>query len=238
MYCFAICEDEKECLHYLAEQIRSAFEECGETVRLDQYDCGGHLIEEIRKGKSYDVLFLDIVMPGIDGFDICRKIRSWESETLVVFISANEELVFQSFEVQPFHFLRKNHIDREIGLVAQEILRKLRQKKTDKVVIREERSGKLHILPVKDTLYVEAQLRTCIARPKKEEITIRRPFRELESQLLASGFIKVHRSYLVNYRHIYRIENQKVILNDGIEIPISRDRIGDVKKEFMIWNRR
>ena len=65
MYCFAICEDEKECLHYLAEQIRSAFEECGETVRLDQYDCGGHLIEEIRKGKSYDVLFLDIVMPGI-----------------------------------------------------------------------------------------------------------------------------------------------------------------------------
>ena len=218
------------------EILRGIFEDDYEVILAEN---GREAVEYINlnRGKLAAIL-LDIVMPGIDGFDICRKIRSWESETLVVFISANEELVFQSFEVQPFHFLRKNHIDREIGLVAQEILRKLRQKKTDKVVIREERSGKLHILPVKDTLYVEAQLRTCIARLKKEEITIRRPFRELESQLLASGFIKVHRSYLVNYRHIYRIENQKVILNDGIEIPISRDRIGDVKKEFMIWNRR
>ena len=111
MYHFAICEDEKECLNYLAVQIIEAFKECGETIALDQYSGGRNLIDAVMQGRNYDVLFLDIVMPDMDGFEICRKIRTWESDTLVVFISSNEELVFQSFEVQPFNFLRKNKIE-------------------------------------------------------------------------------------------------------------------------------
>ncbi|CUQ59719.1 MULTISPECIES: LytR/AlgR family response regulator transcription factor [Hungatella] len=238
MYHFAICEDEKECLNYLAVQIIEAFKECGETIALDQYSGGRNLIDAVMQGRNYDVLFLDIVMPDMDGFEICRKIRTWESDTLVVFISSNEELVFQSFEVQPFNFLRKNKINTEIGITAKEIQRKLKQKSIDKVTIIEERSGKLHILPLKETLYVEAQLRCCRIRLKEEEIIVRSHFSSLEKQLISCGFIKVHRSYLVNYRYIYRIENQEILLDGGIRVPISRDRIGDVKMEFMIWNRR
>lgn len=238
MYHFAICEDERDCLSYLAVQIIEAFKGCGESIKLDQYSEGRNLIDAVMQGKSYDVLFLDIVMPDMDGFEICRKIRTWESDTLVVFISSNEELVFQSFEVQPFTFLRKNKIHTEIVVTAKEIQRKLKQKNIDKVTIVEERSGKLHILPVKDTLYVEAQLRCCRIRLKEEELIVRSHFSSLEKQLNPCGFIKVHRSYLVNYRYIYRIENQEILLDGGIRLPISRGRIGDVKMEFMIWNRR
>lgn len=115
MYSFAVCDDEPEYLKFAAEEIRKAFALAGEKVAVELYARGEKLVRDIQEGREFQVLFLDIVMPETDGFEICRQIRVWESNTLVVFFSSNEELVFQSFRVQPFGFLRKKYLQSESG---------------------------------------------------------------------------------------------------------------------------
>lgn len=238
MYSFAICEDETESMNYLSEQIIQTFEKCGKKIHLEKFDNGRSLIDAIRTGKKFDALFLDIVMPDVDGFQVCKILKTWEMDILVIFVSANDELVFQSFGIRPFSFLRKNYVWEDLEPLAIDIIGRLRRSDKKQIVIQEERSDTIHVFPVKHMLYAEAQLRTCKICLQKEEVYVRYIFRNLESQLIPSGFIKVHRSFLVNYRFIYQIDKREVVLVNGNRIPVSRDRIGDVKKEFMFWNRR
>ncbi|MGP1589381.1 MAG: LytR/AlgR family response regulator transcription factor [Oribacterium sp.] len=238
MFHFAICEDERPYLEYLSEEIQTVFRNIGSArgqFSIEPFNDSSRLLDTILSGKQYDVLFLDIVMPGVDGFELCRQLRAREAETLVIFISSKEELVFQSFAVQPFNFLRKNYVHEELPAAAREILQRLRRQRFHQLTLREPASGRVFTLPLKDILYVEAQLRYSHIRLRQEELNIRLPFREMEDTLLPLGFLKVHRSYLVNYRCIHRIDRQELSLSDGSRIPISRGRTGVVKMEFMEW---
>ena len=184
MYSFAICEDEVVCLSYLKHVIKQAFEKEKIEVVIEVFEDGEALIRQIQQGKVYDVLFLDIVMPTINGFEICKTLKTWEKETLVVFISGQEELVFQSFEVQPFCFIRKNYIESELPLLVEKLQKKLALSSSQKIIIKEERSGKLYFFNVKDIIYVEAQLHMCHLYLKQEERIIRFVFKELEALLV------------------------------------------------------
>lgn len=239
-YHFAICEDDKIFLEYLKTELQEAFADAanGESFLIDTYSDSCTLLERIQAGESYDALFLDIVMPDISGFELCRRIRSWESGVLIIFVSSKEELVFQSFDVQPFYFLRKNHLDQESGTVTREVMEKLRLNNMDKISLQGVNGSVLFTVSIRDTMYAEAQLRFCRFKMVVGEQSVKLPFREIIRQLEPAGFIRVHRSYLVNYRFIRRIEGQDVELDDGNRIPISRGRTGEVKMAYMQWSRR
>lgn len=105
-------------------------------------------------------------------------------------------------------------------------------------MITEKQSGRNFIFRVNTVRYLEAQGRVCRIYLKNEDVGVRYPFRDIEQIFLPCGFIKIHRSYLVNYREIYRVDHLEVALGDGTRLPVSRDRIAEVKKEIMLWNRR
>lgn len=186
MYRFALCEDEQVSLEYLGERIEQEFTRRMGTgdrrepgFKLDRYGRAEELLAAASRGIRYDVMFLDIVMPEIDGFEICRRLRTWEKETLIVFVSANEELVFQSFDVQPFAFLRKNHIWSDLEMVAGKLLHRLSQSDAEQIAIQEEQSGKVHMLSVQTTIYVEAQIHQCRVRIVNGEFFMRCRFRDV-----------------------------------------------------------
>lgn len=103
----AIVEDEKEARVYLRNNLVRAFAERNRNLAVDLFADGQEFFSMFEKHYHYDVLFLDIEMSGLSGFEICRRVREIKPDMLVVFISGREELVFQSFEVQPFRFIRK-----------------------------------------------------------------------------------------------------------------------------------
>lgn len=232
MYQAAIVEDEKEILEHLKNTMISVFNERHISMAFDTFSTGDGFLQTFGAHYHYDVIFLDIEMPGSDGIQVCRQIRQQSPDTLVVFISNKEELVFQTFEVQPFRFIRKSEYSKLLPSLVDDIIHKLEEQKKHMIFLTEPGSGDIFSFDIRNILYVEAQRKNCLIVTEQDSSSVCCKISEIEKQLLPYGFIKVHRSYLVNCRHIFYIGKTAILLTTRQEIPVSRGKVEEVKEAF------
>lgn len=157
MYLVAVCDDEQAHAQAIAQTIRHEFASRGYPVSTDVYANSTALMKRLEQGTCYDVLFLDIDMPMLNGIELCRRIREIKGNTLVVFISNCEEMVFQVFEVAPFRFIRKRRFSTEIGNVIRDLVVELDRRSSHFLRLQDERDDSLYSVNVRDLMYVEAQ---------------------------------------------------------------------------------
>ena len=93
----AIVEDERIFLESTRDLLSTEFDKRHVSIAFDPFSEGQSFLNALGQHFSFDIVFLDIEMPGIDSISVCRKIREMAPETMVVFISNKEELVFSSF---------------------------------------------------------------------------------------------------------------------------------------------
>lgn len=220
----AICEDYKPSLTYIQQQLSEQFVINQFDIRLDCFSDPKQLLAEIiEKHVHYDVLFMDIEMPGMNGLDVCRQIRIISKETLIVFISNREDFVYQTFEVQPFRFIRKNHFKEELPAMAHALIQEFKNNEELCITLKELHSDSIYTVDVHQIVYIEVIARYChIITLNKQELKIQYKLKDLALILQNYGFLQPHRSYLVNYRSIFRIEKDQITLDSGERIPLSR----------------
>lgn len=172
-------------------------------------------------------------MPGIDGIALAEQIRKIMPHTLLVFISNQEHLVFKSFEVQPFRFIRKQEFLEQLPGLTKALLQKLHDNSRRVIHLTEPGTGNIYAFQVNDLLYAEAQRKDCRVVTSSGETLLRSTISCLAQQLSAWNFIQCHRSYLVNWRVIRRIGKADICLNDGTLIPLSRGLVKQVQEQFM-----
>ncbi|WP_099469401.1 LytR/AlgR family response regulator transcription factor [Konateibacter massiliensis] len=236
MYQAAIVEDEPEILDYLKHTLSDYFRQKNFPVAFDAFLKGTGFLDMFDNHYHYDMIFLDIEMPGIDGIDICRHIRSIAPDTLVVFISNKEELVFQTFEVQPFRFIRKSEYQQLLPSLVDSLISQLLSKQSSLIYITEALSGDIFSFDVNQIVYIEAQRKSCCITTTTGNTILRCKLMDLDRELSKFHFIKPHRSYLVNCRYIFHIGKTSIRLSNQQEVPISRNRIEKVKQEFLFYH--
>ena len=104
-----ICDDEQKMISNISEVVK-------DTVSLCDISCfssGKDLVESL-ENERYDLLLLDIDMPGITGLDIAKSIANSDPKPLIIFVTGHDELVYHSLQFHPFGFVRKSYMDREI----------------------------------------------------------------------------------------------------------------------------
>ncbi|SDB34050.1 LytTR family DNA-binding domain-containing protein [Butyrivibrio sp. INlla16] len=233
MYQAAIVEDEEVLLKSTKELLATTFNEKNVDVAFDFFMSGAEFLPMIEQHFHYDIIFLDIEMPGMDGITVCRRIREIAPDALVVFISNKEALVFQTFEVQPFRFIRKSELSQMAPSLVSSIITELEKRKQQIIKIEEPSGGDVYSFDVRTILYVEAQRKECIVVTDGGMTTIRSKLMSLESALENCNFIKIHRSFLVNMSAITRIQKDSVLLKNGHELPLSRNLRETVKQAFL-----
>lgn len=236
MYIFAVCDDEAAFSHSISSLIQDRFREMHVPVSVYSFTDPAELLKRMDEGQQYDVLFIDIDMPGMDGIEFARRLRAQGDDALLIFVSNKEELVFQTFDVQPFRFIRKRYIDREIDDIFRDVTGELERRSEKWIRFADEAQDTLFSVPVGQVVYVEARGKSCFIHMthRDEEVKIR--FRKMTGLLEPYGFIQVHRSYYVNPRFIYRISADTVELDDGTSVPLSRRRREAVKEEYFRWS--
>lgn len=234
-YQAAVCEDHPGTLDVICQQLETAFREHKLPVALDARSDPRALLKAVAEGRRYDLFFLDIDMPGLNGIELCRRLRTDGSQALVTFISGKEELVFQTFEVQPFRFVRKNHFMEELPRLADDICRELRGRTETSIVVAELHSQRIFTFGIQSLLYIEALAKTCRFVTVSDETVLNAKLMELEEQLSPHGFVRCHRSYLVNCRYIFSIQKDSVILDDRTVLPVSRSRVAPLRESFFAY---
>lgn len=209
-YKIAICDDEP--LHI--DKIRSILLD----EETDNYTKPVNLLNAITAGKRYDVLFLDIMMPEIDGISLARELRELDEDMLIVFITSKIEFMQTGYEVKAFRYLLKDQIDTGLPKIWKDIEKELLNRADTYFTYEFER--KTYRYPCRDILYLESNLRRIILHTNRDTAALYGKLDDLAIKY--PMFVRVHKSFLVNRRHIRSISAGMVVLSNGDVLPISR----------------
>lgn len=233
MYRVLICADDQIFAEVLRKRIGTYMEGRAKEYEIEIFTSGIKLLEDIKE-RMPEVIFLDIDMPEISGMDLADQIFQSDINTNVIFVTNRDDLVFQAIHYQPFRFIRKEKLDTELEEAVGNLVDKL--EKDEKILEVQTKDGTI-FLPLKKILYIESSKHYLIIRYMGGECETRGKISNFEKWMMNYGFIRTHRSYLVNIRFIKMIRPNEVELDSGEMVPVSRDKLQDVKKRHMAYLR-
>lgn len=230
----ALCDDDARALPVIAGAAESAFLSKGIQTEIVTFLSGAVLLEEM-KNTHFNLLLLDIEMPGMDGIAIGKKLREGDDTTKIVFVSEAETRVFESFSVQPLGFVRKSNFLNDIAAVVELYIKTIEKENEDDYLELTTRNGILG-MRTKKICYIEGSrnYQFLYAEDKKEPIELKMTMEKLEEITDKFGFIRIHKGYLVNYRFIQHVSASEVTLSDGKKLPIGRSKAPEVKKKYLL----
>lgn len=171
----------------------------------------------------FDILLLDIDLPDKSGIDFANDYIKIYPNIKIIFISSHNELVFDSFKVHPYNFIRKENIDIELNDTLLELLDLLKMHKKEIVLNNKDNTT---IIQQSDIIYIESFKHYCYIYTKRttEPYKIRTNMRQILEDLNFC-FYRINRSYIINLNEIKQIKNGRVILKNDMEVTLQRDQI-------------
>lgn len=205
----AICDDNKSTLVQLEKYIDNGFRQYTTDISISSFD-NGQLLLTANNREKFDVLFLDIDMPKITGFDIAKSLRKSFSNCFLIFISSHSDLVYKSFDFQPFNFIRKSPIEL-FKSTLNDVIKKLmsNMKQNEIIVLEDEFSGKI-IAYYRNIIYIKSDRHYLYYYLQNHDkpIKIRGSINAIESCLEEYDFARIHRSIIINLKFILSIDTK------------------------------
>lgn len=222
-----ICDDETLFLDDFKKNVAQIFKSHHWKGSIATFTSGAQLIKNNEKNR-FDIIFLDIDMPETDGFSIAENIP--EKDTLLVFCTSHNELVYNSFSYQPFWFLCKENYNKHLEEVLIASRKKIALRNTNYEF---NINGEIHNVDIKEILYIDvSKHRIYIHFKDGQEINFRENLSKIEENFRRYGFVLVNSGCLVNMLWIKHIYQTEVELKDGQIFSLSRGRKNEVKEKF------
>lgn len=192
---------------------------------------GKCILESIEKGKCFDIIFLDIEIGEEDGITVARKIREMDKNVLIIYVTSHESYMRESFEVRPFRFLVKPVEVESIELCFQEAYEEICSNDSYFRYTYERLS---HKILIREILYFESKRRKIYIITQKGVFEFYGKLNDVEKSLTYSkvSFLRIHQSFLVNYKHLEVLGYDFVILDNGKRISISEDRRKHISEQY------
>lgn len=221
----AIVEDEKKWQHIVKREIESYY---GTHIKIDVFSMGEEFIE---KKETYQIVFMDIELPGKDGFAVSKEYTEQIAETILIIISSHTELCRLGYRINAFRYIDKLYPEeiREALISAGKALRRYKR------IVLKFSSMKEQEVCCKDILYFEAANHNVRVKIGQDVFECRENIGKLARALEEFGFYLVHRGYLVNLDYINVVGSKEIILDNGDKLPISRRRYSDLKIRHIQW---
>lgn len=213
----AVCDDEQRFICDLKKDLDELYSSL--DMITDGYTSGEELLKGFRR-KAYDVVFLDIEMPEMDGITLAGKIRELSRDVCIVFLTGHIEYAIKGYEVNALRYLTKPADKQKIKEVIDHVLVKLESSKTLWVKTAD---GEQKI-SLSDILFIEAHNQNVIISTADESISVRGNIRDYEEELSQYGFFRIHRGYLISLPKVLRIGSKSVVLEDNTTLPVSRSK--------------
>ena len=229
----AICDDEK----YDRDRIQALLLEYLETHNLnasiDLFSSGKEFLSERDNLVKYDIVFLDINMEEIDGIQTAQEMRSFQSDTCIVLVTAFINYVLEGYKVGAVRYIMKDALDVQIKECMDAIIQKMQFREITFPFLEGDRT-----LYTDNILYVESRKHKCIfSCMERENVTYQLygKLDQIEIKLERYGFLRIHKSFLVNMKHVKRIRNYIAVMDSGDEFPVSRLRFTKARESFVAY---
>lgn len=231
----AICDDDQSFAGELETAIRKECQALRVNIDTEVFYDGDRLINDVGKGVSFDLIFLDIEMEGINGIETAHRIRRLDRSVLLIYVSGHDQYWKELFEAEPFRFLSKPLEKERFCRYFQEAYRRIGENTEFYQFSFNKEIGKVAL---KDVVYFESRSRVIFIF--LENGSVKQLYGKLNDveKKLAKGraqFLRIHQSFLVNYDYIVKMNFTSIkvsFVEQEVELKISEDRQRGVRQRL------
>jgi DNA-binding LytR/AlgR family response regulator len=202
----------------------------------------------VRAGrKRYDVIFLDVRMPELDGLELAGVLRAFATPPAVVFVSAYDTPAVEAFALRALDYVMKpvtaERIEEALervaaaGVLAGATTQPAPEPERDVVAVDNLRGGGTRLLVRSSILYLQAHGDYVRIYADSGRFLLRGRLSEIERRWTAHEFVRVHRQYLANLRRAVELRPELngtavLVLEDGSEIPVARREVSELRRRL------
>lgn len=231
----AVCDDEP----LSQDMLCGLLDQFPFPVSHQCFSTGEALLEACGKGARFDLIFMDIELNNgsPEGIQLAAQVKALLPEAVLIFVSGYPQYITQALRVKPDQFLLKPVVYEELLEVVLSALEEKRHSAAERKLYFTFKGSKLALYP-QEIYYLESSKHSIIVYAQGHDpFSIISTMEEQEKRLLPLSFVKIHRSYLVNLRHIHQIQGAELILDNNLtqKLPVSRRYRAELAKRYTAY---
>lgn len=219
-----ICDDEAKYVNelnvHVQEYMKNHFIQCS-------IDISSSPKEVLKKNKTYDLVFLDIQMPEINGLEIAHKLKERNSKVVIFFVTAFNKYQDDAMDLQIFRFFEKPFDVKRLYSSLDKAMEYIDGSYVD--VFIQNNTEHIRIL-VDDIIYIKRDNRKNYLFTKDNTYVIRESIMEWNNKLPTTFFYLVHKSFLVNLHYVTKYNYTELFLNETIRVPVASRKQAEFHK--------
>lgn len=223
----AICDDNAQDTALICALLHEHFDKNGFSGDIYTFSSGEALIEAFAD-RSFDVVFLDIYMGGMNGLETAEKLRALDPGFSLVFITVSKDHALDSFSLGTNDYvvkpIKRNDIDRAFSKCKDIFLKNGRYIEVVSDRLRRK-------IPLHKILFIEVYGKEILVHMQTETIKISTPLDELE-KMITGSFLRCHRSYIVNLNYVEAIQSDSFRMQDKSLVPLRQRGRAEMRKAY------
>lgn len=231
----AFCDDDISALNKMQGFLDQYCRERSWEITRTVFRSPAELLAVMEQGTRFDVLFLDILMPSQNGIEAAAKIRNYDTNVKIVFLTNSPEFAVQSYTVKAYFYQLKPIREDAFFRVMDGVLEECRQEQGSALILR--CGGAITRIEPERLEFCEVIHRTLLFHLNSGKVMESTgSLDELGRCLAPCGcFLRVHRSYIVNLNYVKNISCRGVTMTSLTEIPIPRGKYNEIKDAFLAY---
>lgn len=223
-YKLAICDDDAAQRAHLIEIVTAWAERNRHLLTIKQYTQAEPFLFDYAEEKDFDILLLDIEMPGVNGIELAKTVRRENTTVQIIFVTGFYEYFSDGFDVSALHYLIKPVDSAKLCPVLDKAVSNLSYRERSVLLTTADGSVKISLA---DILYIEAENVHIAVHTVRETYRIRQSLGKFCEQL-DETFFKVHRSFVVGLKYVKKITRSDITMLNGETVPISRGMYNEI----------
>ena len=225
----AVVDDEKIFRNRICEMIDEHYKSL--DVLCTQFSDGSELIKALAAGKSFDVIFLDIEMPKLDGMQTAERVRDYSADVPIIFLTSHTERAMEGYEVNAFRFLPKDAPQKKIDAALKDLSKQLSVSK--KIILKS--ASQEYVVKPENIIYAESNNNTVIFVADDNRYYVRMKLSAALDMLndAMPVFVKIHRCLIVNLSHICGYTDKEVTMDNGEILSVSKSCSESFRKSML-----
>lgn len=232
----ALCDDDISFIQEMDTLLQPYIFNSENKIHLDKYYKAEDLINALASGYEYNIFLLDVEIADYNGIDVAKIIAKYnENEPYIIFISNYPEYMQDSFSVHPYQYLQKPIEKTILYTVLDELAEKEKKRRLYITILKTESSEQVPV-DIMEILFIEtinAKLQKLKFHFFNRTIIAKGTISDWTTKLNDYPFLICYKGILVNVYHIHFIKDNKIVLRNGEELPISRKYMNQIKNEMV-----
>ncbi len=231
-FSIVLCDDDPAFLTELERELRRIFEKMNMRCDIQLFDCPAVIPAAAMENCALAFLDIDFENDDCNGIDIARRLRQVNDRALLFFVTNYIDYAPAGFEVQAFRYILKR--DRE-AVLERYLLQAMEILAEKQEFLRLRDQDTVTDVPLKEITWLEVMDHYVSIHAGTSSFVLNATLSNLEKELEPHGFLRVHKSFLVNMAFIRKFRSRECLLADGTALAVGEKNYPQQKQKYLRW---